>query len=420
VDPTVWGGATFFRWRSALLQCSGVVAIGGMSLAMVLAVRPVWFESRLGGLDKMYRLHKWLGISALVLSVLHWGLAQGPKWAVGWGWRQGRGPRAEHAAGGVLQWLSTQRGLAEEVGEWAFYALLVLTVLALVKRVPYKFFVKTHHFLAVVYLALALHAVVLLRSESWRSALGAVMVVALSAGAVAAVLVLLRRNAGRRRVPGRVLAVRRHAPLDVVEVDLELQGRWPGHAAGQFAFVTLHRAEGAHPFTIATDWREDGRLTFLIKALGDNTRTLAGRTCAGDPVEVEGPYGGFTFESTQPHQIWVGAGIGIAPFVARLKTLAHQGPGQDVDLFHTTAVLDPEVVGLLEKDARDAGVALHLFWDERDGLLTGARITTLVPEWRAAEVWFCGPSAFGAALRRDLLALGLPAVQFHQELFELR
>jgi predicted ferric reductase len=74
------------------------------------------------------------------------------------------------------------------------------------------------------------------------------------------VLVLLRRNVGRRRVPGRVLAVRRHARLDVVEVDLELQGRWPGHAAGQFAFVTLHRAEGAHPYTIATDWREDGRL----------------------------------------------------------------------------------------------------------------------------------------------------------------
>jgi len=33
----------------------------------------------------MYRLHKWLGLTAFVVSVTHWLWAQGPKWAVGWG-----------------------------------------------------------------------------------------------------------------------------------------------------------------------------------------------------------------------------------------------------------------------------------------------------------------------------------------------
>jgi nitronate monooxygenase len=43
----------------------------------------------------MYRLHKWLGITALVAAVAHWWLAQGTKWMVGWGWltRPARGPR---------------------------------------------------------------------------------------------------------------------------------------------------------------------------------------------------------------------------------------------------------------------------------------------------------------------------------------
>src|SRR3990167_2743990 len=78
--------ASFFAWRTVGMQYSGVLGIGVMSAAMVLAVRPVVFEPYLGGLDKMYRLHKWLGISGLVISVSHWLLAQGPKWVVGWGW----------------------------------------------------------------------------------------------------------------------------------------------------------------------------------------------------------------------------------------------------------------------------------------------------------------------------------------------
>ena len=47
--------------RNFLVQYSGVIGIGMMSVAMVLALRPVWLESWLGGLDKSYQLHKWLG-----------------------------------------------------------------------------------------------------------------------------------------------------------------------------------------------------------------------------------------------------------------------------------------------------------------------------------------------------------------------
>ena len=55
-DQTVWADLPhFFAWRSVLMQGSGVLAIGVMSAAMVLAVRPVVFEPWLGGLDKMYR-----------------------------------------------------------------------------------------------------------------------------------------------------------------------------------------------------------------------------------------------------------------------------------------------------------------------------------------------------------------------------
>ncbi len=53
---------TYFSFRAVFMQYSGVIAMGAMSVAMWLALRPKFIEPYLDGLDKMYRLHKWLGI----------------------------------------------------------------------------------------------------------------------------------------------------------------------------------------------------------------------------------------------------------------------------------------------------------------------------------------------------------------------
>ena len=96
---------SYFSFRAKFMQFSGVLAIGAMSLCMVLAARPHWLEPHLDGLDKMYRLHKWLGITALVTAVAHWWLGQGTKWMTGWGWieRRPRGPRPPQVEQGVVE-----------------------------------------------------------------------------------------------------------------------------------------------------------------------------------------------------------------------------------------------------------------------------------------------------------------------------
>ena len=135
------------------------------------------------------------GISGLVISIAHWLMAQVPKWMVGWGWMQrpARGPRAELLDAPIQQFFLNQRGLAESMGEWAFYAAVVLRVLALVKWFPYRHFFKTHHLLSVVYLALVWHSVVLLKFDYWTGVLGTVMAVLMAAGTVAALMVLFGR-----------------------------------------------------------------------------------------------------------------------------------------------------------------------------------------------------------------------------------
>jgi predicted ferric reductase len=414
--------AGVFAWRALLLQGTGIVAIGAMAVAMVLALRPAALESRLGGLDKLYRLHKWLGIAALLASVAHWLLVEAPKWAVGLGWlaRPERRGRPAVPPDGLAGFLAGQRGAAEAIGEWAFYAAVALIVLALLRRVPYRFFRRSHRLLAVAFVALAWHGIALLRMEYWSRPVGWALAIALLAGTAAAFAVLARRVAVGRTAAGEVEAIVRHDALDVVELGLRLRDPWPGHQAGQFAFVTLHADEGPHPFTIASPWRGDGRIELIVKALGDYTRTLAARVRVGDAVTVEGPYGRFDFDGPRRRQVWIGGGIGIAPFVARMKALAAAPDGRDVDLVHTTAVLDPHAIGLLERDARAAGVRLHVLWDERDGRLDAQRLAAMVPDWRDADVWFCGPVAFGRSLRHGLVALGLPAGRFHEELFEMR
>jgi predicted ferric reductase len=414
---------TYFSFRAVFMQFSGVIGIGLMSVAMLLALRPKWLEPHLDGLDKMYRLHKWLGIAALVVAIIHWWWGQGTKWMVGWGWLEKpvRGPVAEETRAVIESWLRSQRGFAESVCEWAFYAAAVLIALALVKRFPYHWFVKTHKWIAVAYLALVYHSVVLTKVEYWIQPVGWLLAALLLSGSVAAMLTLTGRIGAGRKVPGTIAGLIDYPALRVLETAVVLGDGWRGHAAGQFAFVTSDKNEGAHPYTIASAWNpDDHRLVFITKALGDHTGRLRESLKVGMPVMVEGPYGCFDFEDAQPHQIWVGAGIGITPFVARLKQCAATPNAKTIDLFHPTAEFDQTAIDHLTKDAAAAGVRLHLLVDGKDGRLNGERIRAAVPEWRSASIWFCGPPGFGQSLREDFLAHGLPRERFHQELFQMR
>jgi len=413
----------YFAFRGVFVQLTGVMAIVIMGAAMVLALRSRWIESHLQGLDKVYRLHKWLGMSALVVATVHWWIAKGTKWMVGWGWldkpERGKGPELE--LGVVAQFFRDQRGFAESVGEWAFYIIVVFIAVALLTRIPYRFFQKTHRWIALPFLALAYHSLVLTKFEYWSQPVGWLVAIALLGGALAAILSLIGRIGVDRQVSARVEQLTFYPALNVLETEMTLDEGWPGHREGQFAFLTIDRGEGAHPFTIASDWDPlRRRMTFITKALGDYTARMPAHLDAGRRVMVEGPYGCFTFDDAQPRQIWIGAGIGITPFIARMKRLAKNPDGKRIDLFHPSADVDPEAIDKLKIDASAAGVRLHLVLGRDGPRIDGAHIRETVSDWREASVWFCGPVAFGDSLRQDLETAGLPIGRFHQELFQMR
>lgn len=343
---------------------------------------------------------------------------------VGWGWleRPVRGPRPARADLGPLEgWLGSQRGLAESVGEWAFYATLILLVLALVKRFPYHLFRKTHKWLAVAYLVLVFHSLVLTKFAYWTQPVGWILALLMLGGSVAAALVLLGQVGMARKVKGTVESLSYYPELRVLETQVALSEGWPGHAAGQFAFATSNPKEGAHPYTIASAWDpNERRITFITKALGDHTGRLHERLKVGTAVTVEGPYGCFYFADQQASQIWIGAGIGITPFIAAMKQRALKHDDRPIDLFHSTTDFSQQAIDKLTADAAASGVRLHVLVSGQDGRLNAQRIRHAVPDWRAASIWFCGPPALGQSLRDDFVKHGLPAKQFHQELFQMR
>lgn len=421
-EPALLRTSGFFPWRNLMVQLTGLLAMGSMSIAMVLALRPRWLEDRLDGLDKMYRLHKWLGIGGLVLAVAHWLTAKVPKWSVGWGWLDAPKKTPPVFTSAIKEFLYGYRGTAELIGEWAFYAAVILIVLALIHRFPYHLFYKTHRLLAIAYLVLVTHSVLLVKFSYWSSPVGWLTALLMAAGTWAAVVVLLRRVGARRQVHGEITGMRYFPGVKTLEVKARVP-QWPGHKPGQFAFVTTDSREGFHPYTIASDWRpDDPCITFAVKELGDHTRTLRECLKVGLPVSVEGPYGRFTFDDERSRQIWIGGGIGVTPFIARSKYLAtHPDTDKQVDFFHTTGEVDEQALALITKDASHTNICLHVLIDARDGYLTGERIRATVPDWRNASIWFCGPAGFGEALRRDFAAHGFPVQQhFHQELFNMR
>ncbi|PRX91787.1 ferric reductase-like transmembrane domain-containing protein [Paraburkholderia sp. BL25I1N1] len=423
-ETSLPGSHGFRALQLSVINLTGILAIGCMSSGIVIAVRPTSMERFLGGLDKMYRLHKWLGISALVLSTLHWLCAKSPSWLIGLGWMQGplreRGLSPSVAPSAFVQILDAQHGLAKGIGEWTFYATVAIIVVALLKAFPYRHFFKTHRLLAVAYPLLAFHAVVLMKHGYWTTAIGPVITLLIILAMMATSVSLLRRIGRTRQAAGHIEELVHYREMRVLSIVIKLKDRWLGHAAGQFAFVTFDAHEGAHPFTISSAWHDDGKVRFHIKSIGDYTVQLPAVLKTGARVSVEGPYGRFDFRSDKPRQIWIAGGIGITPFLARMRARERHSDKRAVDLFYSTNAMDDEFVREVSQLAMAANVRLHVLISGKDDRLTGQRVREIVPDWMSSDVWFCGPASFGQNLRHDLVARGLAHEDFHQELFDMR
>ena len=158
----------------------------------------------------------------------------------------------------------------------------------------------------------------------------------------------------------------------------------------------------------------------MIKQLGDYTNTLSTHFYVGQEVAIIGPYGTFTFNQTNKAQVWIGTGIGITPFIAKLEERITTQETSKVDLYYCYSEANEDFIEMLQTKAQQAQVQLHLWYSKTQGHLTAAQIAEKSTGLANSSIWFCGNTTFAEQLKIALTPFGVTSKHFHQELFEMR
>ena len=387
---------------------AGSCSVIGMALGLLLSARPRPVETAFGGLDRMYQLHKYLGVAALLLFIAHYATVPGE-------------PEADALAAGAA---AEEEGLPIDLfGLIAMIGFTLLIIVSLNRKIPYHRWLTTHRFMGLLFLVVGIHvALVLYDGEEipLLSAPGAALALLLIAGLAAYVYKQLLYG-GKERRPFTLAAVNRLERA--TEVVLRPKNGMLAFEPGQFAFVTID-AEGfreSHPFTISSGAGEDG-LRFTMKVLGDYTRRVRDDLAAGADVAVEGPYGRFSPLRGSERQVWVAGGIGITPFLSVLRTMA-PGHGKTIRLYYCVRTAK-EALFFDELEGRAAeldGVTVRLMESDAgrrvDAFAIAAELDGGLRDW---GFYLCGPKPLVAAVAGGLARQGVAARRIHSEEFEFR
>jgi predicted ferric reductase len=399
-------GATPAALLTAAGRFTGLAGLGLWVASLLLTLRPTALERAWGGLDRLYLLHHGLGVLAYVLLLAH--------------------PLLLAAAGGRGTPATLALLLPKDpplVAGW-IALLLLMAVLASTfwLPLPYALWRRLHALTAPAFLLGTLHGLALAPAPAWahRGLVGLALAVGLAALAWRYLLYAGQVGTHDYRVAG----VRHPAP-GLTELILRPAGEALHWRPGQFVFAAFadgRRFRGCgefHPYTIASAERSDGRLTLLVKSLGDCTRNIQGVE-PGVPVRLQGPFGAFLQARDEARrQLWIAGGIGITPFLAAAETLGVAAQGVDLAYIHRDS--PPAGQARLEALARrHRALHLHNLAGEPTPEALGDWLRSRIPDLARRQVFLCGPPGLVDGLGVRLLQAGVAAEDIHSERFDLR
>lgn len=410
-----------FLWvlRGYAMYYTGVIAISLMGLVIVLSGRPLWAERAVGGMDQVYKLHKWAGILATFFAALHWLIKLAKPLIID---LIGDTNRAAKVLS--LPALLEYKSLAKSFGEWAIYAALIMLVLTLWKSFPYKFWRHLHRIMPVLFLMLVFHTVVLMPLSYWTQPIGLALGILLVYGIYGSFKALTQRIGMKHRYLAQV--VQAEVGTDqVLHLRAQVDAKWPNHQPGQFAFITFNKKEGGHPFTIASAPNPNGHIDFRIKALGDYTRHLAKSVKPRQFFQIEGPYGCFNLNRVDQNrkQLWVAGGVGITPFIAWLEELNNNPQPIRAQLHYSIhhAENSQTVIDLKNLVKTLPHIQLYIHNSAQNEYLSIEHLLAQHKEGIQYELWFCGPTGLLQTLEKGLhKQLGKDALFVHSEAFNMR
>jgi predicted ferric reductase len=207
----------------------------------------------------------------------------------------------------------------------------------------------------------------------------------------------------------------------LVVVALAPVGRPLEFVPGQFAMVFLEAKDGwhRHPFTLASGPHES-LIRITVKALGDYTSRLDKILERGMPAVISGPHGRFDRGTGTERQVWIAAGVGVAPFLSWLRSLDGSFD-QEVDLFYTSAGEAPFADEILATARRHPSLRVHLIDTNAQGRLKPEHVlATAGGATRDLSVYMCGPEPMLRHFQSELRRAGVHRTRIHREYFDWR
>lgn len=148
----------------------------------------------------------------------------------------------------------------------------------------------------------------------------------------------------------------------------------------------------------------------------------------GDAIDIESPFGHFTFTGDEADSVvLIAGGVGVTPFLSMIRQLAAQAWQGEIFLLY--AVRTPADVICADELKRLATanprLQVHMFFSEAgshddgkaNGRITAAALRTTVPEIATRRVYLCGPVGMMQAVADMLRECGVPTEAVFVESF---
>ncbi|AXS41720.1 ferredoxin reductase family protein [Breoghania sp. L-A4] len=405
--------------RNDLASGLALVAFTILLVEFVLSGRFRVISRRIGS-DVSMRWHQLLARGAIVLAVAHPFLYSAP-YAPARPWDPTRAEtllmRADYLLAGTLA-----------------LALLVPFVLTAIYRdqlsYRYETWRRMHGIGAGLIVGLvAVHALIGGRYSA-QGPLAAYWVALLAIAAASLLFVYALKPLSQLRHRYRVASLERIAER-TWEVVLEPDG---GEAmtfrAGQFVWLNIGHSPFSldeNPFSIATAPGDRPRIGFLIKEVGDFTRSL-GAVEPATHAYIDGPHGHLTIDGRQADGIaLIAGGVGLAPLMSIARQMRHDGDSRPVVLVYGNRTAE-QIAYRAELDDMSRAMDMrveHVLseppegWSGRTGMIDEPQLAAIFggrpdPRWLYV---LCGPPGMLRAAENALRGLGVAPNRILSERF---
>ena len=203
---------------------------------------------------------------------------------------------------------------------------------------------------------------------------------------------------------------------------------------GQYAAISYqkrNKLSHARCFSIVSSPTDQHTLQFSMRVRGHFTTSLS-KLQQGDLVDVNGPFGGFVFDTSRDKTaVFIAGGIGITPFISMMRYLSALNADNDVTLLYSCATQDDIPFGdelrAIQQTHPNLKVIFVIGHGPADQLPKEQAVTGRVtPElldqvtnkhYDDRRFFICGPPVFMKAMSGTLTKQGAPKTNVLSEAF---